>query len=176
MAGLFYYFVEGECEKALLSALMHSTKEECYICPGKIEVFNIINQKLSVAKVMSLKRGTTVVFVYDTDIKKTDILETNIETIVKHSNIKYENIYFFQSVKNLEDEIVYSCSDINSINELLNTNGKEDFKKKFINHKDIVSKLLNVGFKIEKMWSRTPSQPFDSFEQCFHKISKNALK
>ena len=160
MAGLYYYFVEGECEKVLLKAFMHVEDSEYYICPGKIEVLNVICDKISPAKARTLKKGSKVVFVFDIDIKKTDLLENNIDTIVKYSSIDYSDILLVQSCKTLEDEIVYACKDIYDINKLLGTTSKEDFKKKLIKHKDIVSRLKNVGFQLDKMWSREPSAPF----------------
>ena len=169
MAGLYHYFVEGECEEALLKALMHSSECEYDICLGKIEVLNVIYQKISRSKALTLKKGTTVVFAFDTDIPKTDVLKENIETI---TNVTYKEVIFVQSCKTLEDELVYSCEGINNIDKLLNTNGKDDFKKKFIKHKDIVSKLMSVGFKPERLWSRTPPKAFSSFKQGINRIFK----
>ena len=160
MVGLYYFFVEGECEKVFLKSFMHAEDTEYYICPGKIEVLNVIYDKISPAKVRTLKKGTKVVFVFDTDVKKADILENNIVTIVRYSSIDYSDIFLVSSCKTLEDEIVYASKDISDINKLLGTTSKEDFKKKLIKHKDIVSRLKNVGFQIEKMWSREPDEPF----------------
>ena len=70
MVGLYHYFVEGECEEAFLKALMHSSECEYDICLGIIEVLNVIYQKISRSKALTLKKGTTVVFVFDTDIPK----------------------------------------------------------------------------------------------------------
>lgn len=170
MAGLFHYFVEGECEAVLLKAFMHAEEKEYGVYPGKIEILNPLYQKISPAKAMTLKKGTTVVLVYDTDVRKTDVLEDNIEIIVKYSSLTYNDIIFLQSVKTLEDELVYACTDIQDINKLLNTTCKEDFKKKLIKHKDIVTKLKSVGFEMDKMWSRKPNDTFSSFEQGIKRI------
>lgn len=170
MAGLFHYFVEGECEAVLLKAFMHAEEKEYGIYPGKIEILNPLYQKISPAKAMTLKKGTTVVFVYDTDVKKTNVLEDNIEIIVKYSSLDYNDIVYLQSVKTLEDEIVYACKDIQDINKLLNTTCKEDFKKKLIKHKDIITKLKSVGFQMDKIWSRKPNDTFSSFEQGIKRV------
>lgn len=175
MSDLYRYFVEGECEAALLKALMHSHSSGFYICPGKIEILNVLYETISGTKAMTIKKGTKVVFVYDTDIKKTNVLENNINVVANYSS----DIIYVQSCETLEDELIYSCSSINDINKLLSTNTKEDFKKKFINHKDIVSKLLNVGFDINKMWSRKPKEPFSNYKQGFSKLinmSSNKLE
>ena len=172
MAGLFHYFVEGECEAALLKALMHSELEEYRISSGKIEVFNVIYNKISATKAMTLKKGTVAVFVFDTDIKKTDILEENIDILLKYSCVEITDIWFVSSNKCLEDELIYSCSGIQNINNLFNTTSKEDFKKKLIKSKNIVNKLKSSGFDIDKIWSRKPNKPFGEYEQKFKDILK----
>ena len=162
MAGLYYYFVEGECERVLLKAFMHAEESEYHICPGKIEVLNVVCDKISPAKARTIKKGTKVVFVFDTDVKKTDLLEDNIETIVTYSSVDYGDMLFLSSCKTLEDELVYACDGITDINKLLGTSTKEDFKKKLIKHKDIVSRLKSVGFRSDKMWARIPGEPFSA--------------
>ena len=172
MAGLYHYFVEGECEMVLLKALMHSEDTSYGISPGKIEILNVLYQKITPTKAITLRKGTKVVLVFDTDIKKTDLLEENIDVIINNSSVEYKDIIFLLSVKNLEDEIVYACHGISNINELFDTNGKEAFKKRFIKHKDIITKLKSVGFQIDKIWSRKPSDPFSNYEQGLQNIIK----
>ena len=164
MAGLYHYFVEGECEKALLNAFMHTDKTEYTICPGKIDIFNVMNEKLSPARAMSIKKGTRLVFVYDTDTSNIDILKYNINIVMKYTSVSFEDIIFLQSVKTLEDEIVRSSAMIDSINQLFSTQGSSEFKKKFIKHSDIISKLLSVGFSIKKMWSTDPPPEFIEYK------------
>lgn len=171
MAGLYHYFVEGECEMVLLKALMHAEDASYGICPGKIEILNVLYQKISPTKARTIKKGTKVVFVFDTDIKKIDLLEDNIETIMNNSSLDEEDIIFVQSVSSLEDELVFACERLTNIGELLGTKGREEFKKKFIKHRDIVPKLKSVGFQINKMWSRIPSEPFSSFAQGFRHLT-----
>jgi len=173
MAGLYYYFVEGECEKVLLRAFMHAEESEYHICPGKIEVLNVICEKISPAKARTIKKGTKVVFVFDTDVKKTDLLEDNIQTIVNYSSLDYNDVLFIQSCKTLEDELVYACENVTDVNKILGTTSREDFKKKLIKHKDIVSRLKNLGFKIDRMWSRSPGEPFLSMN--YHQDFKSLL-
>lgn len=91
---LYYYFVEGECEEALLKAFIHAENSIYKIQPGKVMVFNVLNEKISPLRAMSLKRGSKVVFVYDTDVKKTDTLEENINILAKYSGISRKNIIF----------------------------------------------------------------------------------
>lgn len=53
---IYHYFVEGECEQALLKAFMHASSGEYVIHPGKIDVFNVLTQRLSPSRVMALKK------------------------------------------------------------------------------------------------------------------------
>ena len=170
MAGLYRYFVEGECEASLLYALMHSEDERYRIYPGKIEVLNVLYDRISQTKARTFKKDTRIVFVFDTDVNKTSILEDNIDIVCNYSCIDISNILFIQSCRNFEDEIVHSCSDISNIKDLFGTKTIEDFKKKFIKHKDILSKLISVGFDINKIWSISPKEPFICYKQGFNDI------
>lgn len=167
---LYHYFVEGECEKALIYALMHTDKAEYRIHPGKIDIFNVLTEKFSPARVMAIKKHTKLVFIYDTDVKKTEILEQNIDMLLKYTQIKESDIVFLQSVKTLEDEIVRACSKIDSIDQLFNTKGTNDFKKKFIKHSDIVSKLNSAGFSLKDMWKADPHIAFEKYEGDINSI------
>ena len=172
-AGLYYYFVEGECEYALVKALMHSDTEfDFSLKPGRVKVFNVVTERLTKLKVMEIKKGTKIVFVFDTDVKNTEIFEENIELICKFKD--YSDIIFVPSVKTFEDEIIYCCDKIKKIHDLLGTKGTEEFKKKFIDHKDIVNKLTNKGFDFEKLWSRNAPSPFNIYQNNASQI-KNKL-
>ncbi len=167
---LYHYFVEGECEKAFIKAFMHAEKGEYSLKPGKVEVFNFVFNKLSPAKALTIKRGTKIVIVYDTDVKQIETFENNLEILINYLGIKIQDIIFVPSVKNFEEEMLYSCSSTKSINDIFNTKWQEDFKNKFINHSDLVSKLYNIGFSFEKMWSRLPSEPFKIYKNSFNQI------
>lgn len=56
--GYYQYYVEGEDERKLLSVL--KTEMEC-IVPGKIEVFNVVQEEITAIRLMQLKKGTTVI-------------------------------------------------------------------------------------------------------------------
>ena len=161
MSELFRYFVEGECEKKLLKSFMYL--EDDSFVEGKVEILNFVNSKITKPFARSIKKDTIVVIVIDTDVNDTSNLDFNIEMLKSVSLVKETNIVVVQSVKNFEDEIVFSCNKISEINQLFSTKGKPEFKKKFINHNDIVSKLKKVGFSIEKIWSRKASGGFDKY-------------
>ena len=89
--------------------------------------------------------------VYDTDHVNVNVLKNNFESLKKSRNI--EEIYHVQSIKNFEDEMVYSSS-ISSVNEIFGTKSVGDFKKKFISHRELVKKLEDISFSVELIWSR----------------------
>lgn len=170
---LIHYFVEGECEKAFISAFIHASKGEYKLAPGKVEIFNVVTEKISPMKAMSIKRGTKIVFVYDTDVRSIDIFENNINVLKKHAGISLNNIIFVPSVRNFEEEIVRSCSDLKNINDLFGTKGIDEFKRKFINHRGIVSKLLSMGFDLSKMWNQMPDNLFAKYINKSKQIKEN---
>lgn len=170
MGSDYQYYVEGECEKNFLKALMY-IKSYGFV-EGRVEILNFVNTKLSYAKAKTIKRETKVVIVFDTDTTSADILFENLETLKKASGIKQKDIFLIPSVNNFEDELVCSCSKIKNINDLFKTRGIDEFKKKFIKHKDLFSKLKDAGFDINKMWIKTARPPFDVIKNDAHKIKK----
>lgn len=162
MSTLYQYFVEGQCEKAFLEAFMHA-KTKIVFQAGKVDIFNMILERFSKARALAIKKNTKVVIVYDTDFGNIKILKENIDTILKYASLKIDDIIFMQSVKNFEDEIVCSCTSISSINEVFGTDSVEKFKKKFISHNSLATKLIKLGFDIKKIWIKQPSKPFDIY-------------
>lgn len=155
---LVHYFVEGECEKKLIDAF----KIEPYnvFLPGKVSVFNFLKEKITPNRLMMLERNTIIILVYDIDILETEILEKNIMTLKLYG---FKEIYHIQSIRNFEDEIVYSCN-ISNINEVFKTAGTKEFKSNFIRHKDIVNKLNSCQFNADKIWSRVNDiSPFKKY-------------
>ena len=62
------YFVEGPCEKQLVEALKTSPEK---LIPGKVKVFNPIQNILSNSQLLMIRPRSVVVFVYDTDVPDT---------------------------------------------------------------------------------------------------------
>lgn len=104
---------------------------------------------------MVLDPTTEIVLVYDIDVTKLDVLKKNIKKLNKAG---FKKIYHIQSIKNFEDEIVFS-SNIKNINIFFNTNSVDEFKELFINHKDIVNKLKTFSFDVNRIWSRENKKP-----------------
>ena len=103
MRDIFQYFVEGEDEKRLIEVLKTDMQ---LIQPGKIQVVNVVQERLTDLKLRVLPEGVTLVFVFDTDAGNVDILNENIRIAKKTSRTKA--VYCITQVKNLEDEIVRS--------------------------------------------------------------------
>lgn len=160
---IFHYYVEGECEKKLIDELK---KVGCQkVVSGKVDVLNVVNTKISDSRLLTLKKGTIIILVYDIDKGNFEILKDNIKKL-RDNNFK--NIIHIQSIKNFEDEIVFSTT-IKKIEELFNTQGVNDFKKKFISQKDILVKLNSVKFDYHKIWSRiNKDEPFSVYSNEYY--------
>ena len=72
------YFCEGPCEEALVNALK---QEPALIAPGRSRVFNVVQNTIPNSILLSVKQGTAVVFVFDTDKEITDKLRKSIEQV-----------------------------------------------------------------------------------------------
>lgn len=130
------------------------------VVPGKVAVFNVIQNVLSIQRILSIKTGSTIIFVYDTDIKDDSKLKENISILKRYG---FNNIIHIQQVSNFEDEILY-CSNIKSINQIFNTEGIDEFKQRFIHSKNIINKLETIGFDINKIWTRKDNTlPFSKY-------------
>ena len=64
----------------------------------------LFKKEIRSPRIRTLKTGTTVILVYDTDIDRTDILEKNIRLLQSSKHIK--RIICIPQVKNLEEELV----------------------------------------------------------------------
>ena len=131
------YFVEGECEEALLRAFMSETGQSFKL--GKINVLNLNNECITKSFALSLSPKTELVIVIDTDVSSTKILENNLTTILKYSSLTKEQIHIVMSVKTLEDEIVFASSNWLFIRSFQ------------------VSKSFRIASKTVAAWSLEPS-------------------
>lgn len=146
------YFVEGECEEKFINA--YKKGDKAYLKAGKVEVLNVVNKIVTEARARAIKQGTTVVFIYDIDKGNLDILKQNLNTI---KTCSLATVLHVQSIQNFEDEIVFSTS-VSNIDDVFSTKGVDNFKEKFIDHKDIASKFKKINFDKAKMWSRIDKQ------------------
>ena len=150
------YFVEGECEEQLINALK---KPPALIQPGRVKVFNVVQKRFSKAHLITIKPGSTVVLVFDTDVdSNTQCITENIRLLQKHC-VKTKIVYLPQ-VLNLEDEIV-RCSNINSVIELTKSRSNKDFKRDFcaLTIESLRAKLDRINLNIEQLWNyRIPNE------------------
>lgn len=148
MGKLYQYFVEGKCEEAFINEYKNN-KDQLFES-GKLEVINVITEKIPIPRIRNLKHNTIIILVYDTDVKNYDILNENIKNI---------NIYaptcktiHIQSVENFENEIVRS-TNLNNINKMFNTESTDEFKAKFIACKNLRAKMKKIAFNYKKIWT-----------------------
>ncbi len=158
------YYVEGENEQKLINTLKAKLG---VIKTGKVQKLNVVEEKISTARLRTISRGTMVVLVFDTDTRRSRILEENIETLRSCSSVS--EIVTIPQVENLEDELVRSCN-IKSITELLNSKSKSDFKNDFIRVSNLDQKLKEHQFDIDVLWSQNPKSPYDAIQNLSVKI------
>ena len=87
----YQYFVEGEDEKKFVDVLKSDLK---LIYPGKVQIFNVTQQKLTRLRMMNLKKGTKVVLIFDTDAGNVSILNENIKFLKKEMCRVGCNLYY----------------------------------------------------------------------------------
>lgn len=158
------YYVEGEDEERLIQTLKYDLG---IIRSGKVQKLNVIEQILTDARLMTLRPGTMVVLIFDTDTGKTDILKQNLEKL-KICPAVSETITIPQ-ILNLEDELLHSC-DIKEITDLLGSQSKREFKTDFIRTKNLANKLMEHQFDIHRLWSRQPLPPYQNIINQADKI------
>lgn len=160
------YYVEGKCEKVLLNALK---EQKNLILPGKVEVFNVVIKELTDMYLRVLSENTVVVFLFDTDIEKTDILRKNIAKVMESSRVR--ELWLVIQVKNLEDELLRS-TDVRDVKDLIGCKTNKEYKSEFVKEKKLFEKLKNHGFDFTKMWAKAPCKPFDNLCNDGYKIKK----
>lgn len=167
----YHYYVEGEDEKNLLDVLKSELK--C-IESGKVEKFNVIQNRFTAARIRPLKYDVVIVLIYDTDVEtNTEILKYNINFLRKQSGIK--EVICIPQVRNLEDELKRSCK-IRCIGELTNSKTTTDFKRDLISCTNLGAKLKKCDFDITKIWNQLPTNSFQQFGNDADKIKINNKK
>lgn len=160
MTKIYHYFVEGECEKKFINEL--KVPKTDLILPGKVEVLNVVCEKISRQRLMVLNPKTNIILVYDIDVENTEILDYNLELL---REFKFKNIYHIQSIHNFEEELVYATS-LKTIHEMYQTVSIDEFKSKFIHQNNLFSKLKKMNYDNSKMWSRVNDEkPFSKYSR-----------
>ena len=167
--GNYQYYVEGQNEEKLISVL--KTEMEL-VCPGKIDVFNVVQEELTTVRLMQLKPQTTVILVFNTDVGNIDILKKNIDKLNKCSQVR--QIWCITQVEN-EEDLMRSCN-IKTVIQLTGGKSGKDSKHDFIALKNLKNKLEQFEFDIEKIWSCSPKNQYKEIENDASKIKKGKKK
>lgn len=160
------YFVEGEDEEKIVSVLKTDMQ---LIIPGKVSKLNVVQDKITRARLLNLRPDTTVVLVFDTDTSSTRVLKENISTLRKTSAVN--SIVCVTQVKNLDDELVFSC-DIKTIRELTGSKTDSEYKHDMIKATNLAALLNKHGFDIKKFWIKDATGIFAEFKNESRLIKK----
>lgn len=163
---IYQYYVEGEDEKSLINTLKSDMR--C-IAAGKVDVFYVVQNTFSSSRLRTLKNGTIVVLVYDTDVDNVDILRRNIKHLKSQRMIK--DVFCIPQVENLEDALVDAC-DVNKAQDITHSKTKKDFKRDLIKCSNLDSRLKNCNFDVEKLWIKVPRNDFKEFGNDAEKIKQ----
>lgn len=165
--GIYQYYVEGEDEKKIVNTLK---QEIGCIASGKVEKFNVIQNRFSVARIRPLKKGTIIVMVYDTDVETNiNILEYNIKFLKKQSAIK--DVICIPQVNNLEDELVRACNVRNAA-QITKSDSQKEYKKDLISCTNLAKRLQNCEFDVTKFWNELPKNSFKKYGNNSNAIKK----
>lgn len=150
------YLTEGACEQQLINALK---AEPAQLIPGKVKVFNIIQEKLSKSQLVTFSPGSIVVFVFDTDVEITEYLKKNVQLVKKYcSRVKLVTL---AQVLNLEDELK-RCTDVKRAQDITKSKSVRDFKSDFCRMKVIECRNALERHKLDtaKLWTMKPQGAF----------------
>lgn len=153
------YFVEGECEKKLLTALK---EQPSMVLPGRVKVRNVVSSVIPKSELLSIKPNADVVLVFDTDVSNTDILKTNLDNIKKYT--RSVRILTILQVPDFEAEIVRS-TDVKQVKEITQSKSNTDFKRDFCRLSNCRSTLTKHHFDISGMWMQKPTGAYGFLEQ-----------
>lgn len=160
------YYVEGPCEQQLIAALKESPAR---LIPGKIKVFNVVQNLIPKSQLLSIQSGMRVALVFDTDVLQTKTLKKNLEMLNRYcGKIK---IVFLPQVLNLEDELKRN-TDVHSVTDLTKSGSIKNFKTDFcrMKTKDCRAMLERHNLECVNLWMHTPPEEFSFTENNSHII------
>lgn len=166
----YQYFVEGEDEEKIIKVLKTDMQ---LIVPGKVLRFNVVERKITKARLMSLRPDTNVILIFDTDTGNDAILKENIQILKKH--LAVESVICVPQVKNLEDELVRACN-IKQIKELTGSKSNGEFKRDLIKESNLKRKLENKQFDFSKFWSTSLKEGYDGIVNESEKIKCSMIE
>lgn len=142
------YFVEGSCEQQLISALKEAPAR---LIPGKVKVFNVVQNLIPKSHLLSIQAGTTVVLAFDTDVPQTATLIKNLERLNRYCGRL--RIVYLPQVLTLEDELV-RCTNVKAVVQLTRSNSTRNFKTDFcrMSAKDCRAMLERHRLDCGQLW------------------------
>ena len=155
------YFVEGKCEEQLINALKAEPRR---LTPGKVRVLNIIQTEIPRREVNMIQSGTTVVFVFDTDVERTDIFRKNINYVKKYaSQVK---IVYLGQVLSFEVEIA-RATDVKKAQEITKSSSVSGFKSDFCRMKveECRNSLERHHIDVSVLWTKELPSVFSFVKQ-----------
>lgn len=161
--GKYQYFVEGKCEEKIIKMLKEQRNK---IISGKVDVLNVVQEKLTDLKLRTLTPDTTIILVFDTDTGETEILRENLQILKKN---RFNKVWCILQVRNFEDEIVRSTC-LRKVEDLFKTKNLDDFKERFIKEKNLCKKLDDKEFNLDKMWVTNPPRKYSWINNDGYKI------
>ncbi len=161
------YYVEGPCEQQLIFALKQVPER---LVPGKIKVFNVIQNLIPKSQMLSIQAGSTIVLVFDTDVPQTEKLKKNLELLKRYC--RKIKIVFLPQVLNLEEELV-RCTDVKDVIELTKSNGIKNFKTDFCKMKTKDCRFMLEHHKLDssRLWATKTPKAFE-----FIKMNSSQIK
>lgn len=160
----YIYLCEGQIEKKLLEIFI---KEFHILIPGKLEVFNVIQDRLKTSYLAAHSKYTHFVLVFDTDTNNSTILQENLRFLQNH--FSQDKIIVVPQVRNIEDELVYCC-DVKHVWDLAKYHTLKDFKDNVTTDNTLGKKLIKYKFNSKLLWSRTPKDKFSFCRNDSYKI------
>ena len=158
------YYVEGPDDKKVIDTLKTKMR---LVKPGKVDVLNVVTERITDLRLRNLSPGTMVVLVFDVDAGSRDILNANIQKLENCQAVT--EVVTIPQVPKLEIELVRSC-DIRQIKELLNSRSNDDFKRDVMRVTNLDTKLREHQFDIDHFWSATPTPPYQDIANQAAKV------
>lgn len=160
---VYLYIVEGECEEHALNFLKGN-----YIQSGKVLRRNPIQSELTNMHIRNIKDNTVAILIFDTDTSDgTKILIKNKKTLESCKKVK--DVVLIPQVKNFEEELIKS-TDIRRIEEFTNSRSQSDFKRDFLNNRNLENLFKKNNFNINRFWKGTPTGLYQGIENNSDKI------
>lgn len=166
-----YYFTEGQCEEKLIKALKLNP---ALLAPGKVKVFNVVQNVLPVSILMSIEPGSAAILVFDTDKAETDHLKQNMDLLKKYcSGVE---VFTILQVLNFENEIE-RATDVEHAYDLTKSITSEDFKSSVNRMKEVDFRraLTRHRLNMSNLWIKEPPDAFRFFSQDSAKIKLRSL-